>query len=149
MNAPQMMILSTNGSIIRPSLVTWLNLRAHQPSIQSVAAAIVKTIIAAKKWPRGMRMNTTIDSTKRLAVMTLGTLRIAFEACCATSRSIWPSRDSEHDSRNGSQRQACRARQWVTGGNANQVVFLRRDNLDRHDVAGFEALAIARDEDKA
>src|SRR6478736_8493009 len=74
-----MMILSTNGSKMRPNLVTLLYLRAHQPSIQSVEAATMNTIIAAKYCSSGINTNTTSDSKKRMAVRTLGTLRIVFD----------------------------------------------------------------------
>jgi len=40
MKVPQMIILSTNGSRMRPRVVTWPYLRAQYPSSQSVEAAM-------------------------------------------------------------------------------------------------------------
>src|SRR5687768_16985362 len=70
-----MMILSTKGSKTRPSLVTRPYLRAYQPSIQSVLAAITNTTTAATYIFSGMRIKTTTDSTSRRAVSWLGRLK--------------------------------------------------------------------------
>ncbi len=73
--APQMMILSTKGSSIRPSFVTWLYRRAHQPSTQSVLAATTKQTMAAKKKDHSTRPHTTRARTNLTVDRTLGTFQ--------------------------------------------------------------------------
>jgi hypothetical protein len=70
-----MMILSTNGSKILPSWVTWLYFRAQYPSIQSVEAAIRNTMSAGRYHFIGISTKTAIESAKRRAVTWLGTLK--------------------------------------------------------------------------
>src|SRR6185369_2061269 len=142
-----MMILSTNGSKIRPSFVTWLYFLAHQPSIQSVEAAMTNTIIAATKCPSGISTNTTIDSTNRAIVNTLGTLRIALEGCGFTAISddnavLWALGHCN-------QRNAIGPPLRLSSGDTDQIIFLRRHDLHRHKIARLQLLLIARDKDQS
>src|SRR4051794_13188716 len=74
MNAPHTRTLSVSVSRLRPTSVSGPYLRAHQPSIQSVAAATTKTISPASQAALTMHANSTTASGIRDADSTFGTL---------------------------------------------------------------------------
>ena len=75
-NEPQTSTLSTSGSKIRPSRLTWPNRRAHQPSTQSVDAATANSQNAGTYAPRSIATNSTIESTSRAKESRFGTVRM-------------------------------------------------------------------------
>src|SRR6187200_3175441 len=91
MNTPQIMILSTNGSNIRPNLVTWLYFLAQYPSTQSVPAAMVKMIIDARYSFQGINRKTTTASNSRKAVTWCGTLKSLFDVQVLAATVIYKS----------------------------------------------------------